>query len=175
MEIRTLIIVAIIIVVAVIAYFLLTSRGSAAQKTTTIVGPVNGTTSMTVPPYVTTYNSVKSNNMTNITGVNIKVDYTGPAQQNGAACSRISTASAQSSKGRFNANANFSYYFYMYSTTCNFTITSVGIDNNGFKILYVQPTLPYLLPSYSNIQMSVGVKSPNYNFTGPLSITVYAK
>ena len=175
MEIRTLIIIAIIIVVAVIAYFLLTSRGNVAQKTTTVIGPVNGTTSMTVPPYVTTYNSVKSNNVTNITGVNVKVDYTGPAQQNGIACSRISTASVQNSRGRFNANENFSYYFYMYSTNCNFTITSVGMDNNGFRILYVQPALPYLLPSYSNIQMSVGVKAPDYNFTGPLSITVYVK
>ena len=72
-------------VIIIAAYVLLASHGSGSKGTTTALGgKVNGTTSMTVPPYITTYNALASKNFTNITGVNVKILYTGPAVVNGA-------------------------------------------------------------------------------------------
>ena len=81
MEPRTLIIIAIVVVVIIVAYVLISSHGSGSKSTTTVTGgEINGTTSMTIPPYITTYNALASNNFTNITGVDIKIQYTGPAE-----------------------------------------------------------------------------------------------
>lgn len=176
MEPRIVIIIAIIAVIIIAAYVLLSSHGSGSKGTTTALGgEVNGTTSMTIPPYITTYNALASKNFTNITGVNVKIQYTGPAVVNGVQCTGISRAYSLNERARLNAFANFTFYFYISTTNCNYTITNIGIDNNGFKVMYEQPPLPYTLPTESQIQESIYAKAPGYNFTGPLSITVYTK
>lgn len=176
MEARTLIIIAIVVVVIIVAYVLLSSHGSSSKSTTTATGgEINGTTSMTIPPYITTYNALASNNFTNITGVDIKIQYTGPAEVDGVTCAGTSTAYSLAEGGRMNAFANFTFYFYISTSYCNYTVTNIGINNNGFKLIYEQPPLPYTMPQESQIQESIFAKAPGYNFTGPLSITVYAK
>ncbi len=176
MEPRTVIIIAIIVVIIIVAYVLLSSHGSGSKSTTTVIGrEINGTTSMTIPPYITTYNALASKNFTNITGINVKIQYTGPAVVNGVQCAGTSRAYPLNERTRLNAFANFTFYFYISTTNCNYTITNIGIDNNGFKLLYEQPPLPYTMPVDSQIQESLFAKAPGYNFTGPLSITVYAK
>ena len=78
MEPRTVIIIAIIAVVLIVAYVLISSHGSGSKSAATAAGgEINGTTSMTIPPYITTYNALASKNFTNITGVNVKIQYTG--------------------------------------------------------------------------------------------------
>jgi hypothetical protein len=116
-----------------------------------------------------------SNNFTNITGVDIKIQYTGPAEVNGVTCIGISRAYTLSQGGRMNAFANFTFSFYISTSYCNYTITNIGINNKGFKLIYEQPPLPYTMPVGSQIQEGIFAKAPGYNFTGPLSITVYAK
>lgn len=176
MEPRTLIIIAIVAVMIIVAYVLLSGHGSGAKITTTITGgKVNGTTSMTVPPYITAYNALASKNFTNITAANVKIQYTGPSVVGGVQCIGTSKAYSLNERARIDAYANFTFYFYISSSNCNFTITSIGIDNNGFKLIYVEPPVPYTLPQASQIQESLFIKAPGYNFTGPLSITVYAK
>ena len=176
MEPRTVITVAIIAVIIIVAYVLLSGHGSSSKSTTTATGgEINGTTSMTVPPYITTYNALASKNFTNITGVDVKVQYTGPAVVNGVTCLGTSKAYTLNERTRLNAFANFTFYFYISTSNCNYTITNIGIDNNGFKLVYSQPPLPYTMPAESQIQESIFAKAPGYNFTGPLSITVYAK
>ena len=176
MEPRTVIIVAIVAVIIIVAYVLLSSHGSSSKSTTTATGgEINGTTSMTIPPYITTYNSLASKNFTNITGVDVKIQYTGPPEVNGITCAGTSKAYTLNERTRLNAFANFTFYFDISTSNCNYTITNIGIDNNGFKLVYEQPPLPYTIPVESQIQESIFAKAPGYNFSGPLSITVYAK
>ena len=176
MEIRTLIIIAIIVVLLIVAYIFIVSHRSTAQSTTSTSGPINGTTSMTVPPYITTYNSVSnSKNITNLTGLNVKTIYTGPAESGGLPCNGISRAYFIDTVGKFHADSNFSFYFEISSPSCNFTITSINIDNPGFRIVSEQPPVPYYMPSFSNIEEVVTLTSPVGNFTGPVSVTINAK
>ncbi len=171
---KRIIIIVVIVLILIIAYTF--SVGGGKKQTGSNPGkPVNGTTSITVPPYITTYNSSSSKNFSNITGVNIKTIYSGPAVKGGVSCLDMSRAYTLPNRWRLGPNANFSFYFTVYSQYCNVTITQMSVDNNGFSVIDVQPPLPYLLPADSQIQVADKLKTPNYNFTGPLSITVYEK
>ena len=173
MNSRMIIILAIIVVIIIAAYALVSSAGKQQSKTTTVNN--GGTTSMTVPPYITTYNSVYNRNFSNITGINVKLIYTGPYDGPGMPCDGVSKAYTTTAKAKLNSSQNFSFSFYISSSNCNFTITRIGIDNNGFTVAGLEPPIPYQLPAYSQIQEVIAFKTPLYNFTGPLSVTVYAK
>ena len=52
------------------------------------------------------------------------------------------------------------------------TIQNITINTAGFALINVIPSLPYGLPPSSNARIQLDIRSPNFNFYGPLTITI---
>jgi hypothetical protein len=151
------IIIGVILAVIVIASLL---HAPAATKSTTTLSNISPTTTL-VPVVVNFYT------------VNLEYVYTGPAKVNNVTCGYRTYEYTSSQSDRLNGSETFYLQYSESSSGCPMSIYNVTVDTPGFAISSTVPYLPLSIPVSSTAQLQLNMRTPQQNFYGPLSITIY--
>ena len=161
MEGSAIIVVIVIIIGIILAVIAISSflHPSSKSATTTTTGAQGSTT--TVPTTVNFYNT------------NVKYIYTGGISYNGNNCTYSSYEYTSGQAGIVNGSTEFYLSYQESSTVCPMVIYNVTVTTPGFTLVGTVPQLPFNIPASSSALIQLNIRSPEQNFYGPLSVTIY--
>ncbi|MCW1293278.1 MAG: hypothetical protein OH318_02725 [Candidatus Parvarchaeota archaeon] len=117
------------------------------------------------------YFSGNGSNQVIVTGTNFQINYTGSASGYLGPASQavLSNNSLKISEGQ---------EFFDYFTLTNrdyllsHTINSITVDTPGFKLISIQPNVPYNLSPASSVEFTLVIQAPNSSFVGPITVVI---
>lgn len=161
--------IAVVLLILVFGGGAIFPKGSNASKTTTIPYSSPSGTASTAASTTTLLPAV-----VNYTAINIEYWYDGPSSiPTNITCTYSNYTTIDSQSQILNGSASFVVVLNPSTSGCPLTWDAASAITPGFSVTSVVPSLPYTLPPNSTAQIQLTMKTPDYNFDGPLTIAIY--
>jgi hypothetical protein len=141
--------------------------------------PTTTTVKNTIAANVPKTTIPRNNNKSIISSIDLTRNYTGPTKIGTTNCNRATASVVYSYSKTYNALVTFYLpaglggLTYISSEACLLNINRIVATTPGFQVIAINPMLQQAIPAYSSKAFTIQLSVPSYNYTGPLSITVY--